>query len=78
MIERLFRELLAYFVGLNQALNDDARDDKVTTMTINAFTLDFRPQPDPPGWRPIVHPEGILYFYNEEKVRLSLSALFLL
>ncbi|KAJ2925936.1 hypothetical protein H1R20_g11162, partial [Candolleomyces eurysporus] len=36
-------------------------------MTIESFTLDFRPYPDPPGWKPIVHPEGILYFYNEEK-----------
>ena len=39
-------------------------------MIIESFTLDFRPYPDPLGWKPIVHPEGILYFYNEEKVRI--------
>lgn len=53
------------------------RESKVTNMTIGSFTLDFRPHPDPPGWKPIVHPEGILYFYNDEKVCLSPFASFL-
>ncbi|KAJ2926595.1 hypothetical protein H1R20_g10503, partial [Candolleomyces eurysporus] len=41
-----------------------------TNMIIESFTFDFRPGPDPPGWKPILHPEGVLYFYNEEKVRV--------
>ncbi|KAJ2926598.1 hypothetical protein H1R20_g10500, partial [Candolleomyces eurysporus] len=40
---------------------------KKTNMILKSFTLDFRSQPDPPGWEPILHPEGILYFYNEDK-----------
>ncbi|KAF6764223.1 hypothetical protein DFP72DRAFT_416920 [Ephemerocybe angulata] len=47
-----------------------------TKMTIKAMTLDFRPHPDPPGWKPIVHPEGILYFYNEEKKTVTEANLY--
>ncbi|KAJ2925937.1 hypothetical protein H1R20_g11163, partial [Candolleomyces eurysporus] len=47
-----------------------------TNMVIESFTLDFRPYPDPPGWKPIVHPEGILYFYNEEKNAVTEADLY--
>ncbi|RXW15951.1 hypothetical protein EST38_g9904 [Candolleomyces aberdarensis] len=47
-----------------------------TRMIIDSFTLDFRPHPDPPGWKPIVHPEGILYFYNEEKKAVTEANLY--
>ncbi|RXW22047.1 hypothetical protein EST38_g3803 [Candolleomyces aberdarensis] len=47
-----------------------------TAMMIESFTLDFRPGPDPPGWKPIVHPEGILYFYNEEKSAVTEANLY--
>ncbi|KAJ2926596.1 hypothetical protein H1R20_g10502, partial [Candolleomyces eurysporus] len=47
-----------------------------TKMVIKSFTLDFRPYPDPPGWKPIVHPEGILYFYNEEKNAVTEANLY--
>ncbi|KAJ2926597.1 hypothetical protein H1R20_g10501, partial [Candolleomyces eurysporus] len=47
-----------------------------TNITIESFTLDFRPYPDPPGWKPIVHPEGILYFYNEEKKAVTEANLY--
>ncbi|RXW22046.1 hypothetical protein EST38_g3804 [Candolleomyces aberdarensis] len=47
-----------------------------TKMIIESFTLDFRPHPDPPGWKPIVHPEGILYFYNEEKNAVTEANLY--
>ncbi|RXW15956.1 hypothetical protein EST38_g9901 [Candolleomyces aberdarensis] len=47
-----------------------------TKVVIKSFTLDFRSYPDPPGWKPIVHPEGILYFYNEEKNAVTEANLY--
>ncbi|RXW22040.1 hypothetical protein EST38_g3817 [Candolleomyces aberdarensis] len=47
-----------------------------TNVIIESFTLDFRPYPDPSGWKPIVHPEGILYFYNEEKNAVTEANLY--
>ncbi|RXW22044.1 hypothetical protein EST38_g3825 [Candolleomyces aberdarensis] len=45
-------------------------------MILKSFTLDFRSQPDPPGWEPILHPEGILYFYNEDKKAVTDANLY--
>ena len=30
------------------------------------------PREDVPGWAPLVHPEGALYWVNEQEVSLSL------
>ncbi|KAF6764227.1 hypothetical protein DFP72DRAFT_871184 [Ephemerocybe angulata] len=50
--------------------------NKETKMVIKAMTLDFCPHPDPPGWKPITHPEGVLYFYNEEKKTVTDANLY--
>ncbi|RXW22048.1 hypothetical protein EST38_g3802 [Candolleomyces aberdarensis] len=47
-----------------------------TEMVIESFTFDFRQYPDPPDWKPIVHHEGILYFYNEEKNAVTEANLY--
>ncbi|KAJ2914803.1 hypothetical protein MD484_g5603, partial [Candolleomyces efflorescens] len=57
-------------------MNAAFREDKATSMTIDAFTLHFRPHDDLPDWQPIVHPEGILYFYNEKKNAVTEADLY--
>ncbi|KAJ3509547.1 hypothetical protein NMY22_g16256 [Coprinellus aureogranulatus] len=50
--------------------------DEETNVTIPAFTLDYRDKPDPQGWKPILHPEGVLYFYNEGKKAVTEANLY--
>ncbi|RXW15197.1 hypothetical protein EST38_g10653 [Candolleomyces aberdarensis] len=50
--------------------------EEETKMIIDPFTLDFQLHPDPPGWKPIANPEGILCFYNEEKKAVTEANLY--
>ncbi|KAH6905511.1 hypothetical protein BKA70DRAFT_1564806 [Coprinopsis sp. MPI-PUGE-AT-0042] len=42
-------------------------EKKETELIIEPMTREFEPKPHPPGWVPVLHPEGVLYWYNEDK-----------
>ncbi|KAH6917975.1 hypothetical protein BKA70DRAFT_1175313 [Coprinopsis sp. MPI-PUGE-AT-0042] len=42
-------------------------DKKETELVIEPMTVEFKPKPHPPGWIPVLHPEGVLYWFHEEK-----------
>ncbi|KAH6917978.1 hypothetical protein BKA70DRAFT_1554146 [Coprinopsis sp. MPI-PUGE-AT-0042] len=42
-------------------------EKKETELIIKPMTVDFYSKPHPQGWVPVLHPDGVLYWYNEEK-----------
>ncbi|TFK26157.1 hypothetical protein FA15DRAFT_667838 [Coprinopsis marcescibilis] len=50
------------------------KDD--TTFTVKSLTRSFKEHPDPPGWTPILHPEGLLYFYHAEMKAVTEADLY--
>ncbi|KAH6917967.1 hypothetical protein BKA70DRAFT_1415993 [Coprinopsis sp. MPI-PUGE-AT-0042] len=42
-------------------------EKKETEFIIKPMTLEFKSKPHPKGWVPVLHPEGVLYWYNKDK-----------
>ncbi|KAH6917962.1 hypothetical protein BKA70DRAFT_1554131 [Coprinopsis sp. MPI-PUGE-AT-0042] len=62
--ERIFPFPPDYFSRYDNA---QYAEKKETKLIIEPMTLEFKSKPHPPGWVPVLHPEGVLYWYNEEK-----------